>query len=186
MPVSFPLRRGSYVSSNSAGATLTFTFTGDTLTIYRTMNTDGGQVAVTIDGKTWGLLQFVFPEKRYQVPAVLDNLGAGPHTVVHTVSGDKPNIYAGNTAYIDAFETPVSFVPTDAQKSWVATYNQMRASLGLPAVRLSLPLTIAAQSHADYMTQNAWGAAERLGRTASPAFWPRPQGIRGLPGKHLI
>ena len=102
-------------------------------------------------------------------PAILDNLGAGPHTVVLTVSGDRPNIYAGTNTYIDAFETPAALVPTEAQTSWVTTYNQLRTSLGLPPVRLSLPLTLAAQSHADYMNQNAWGAPSFLVRQALQA-----------------
>ena len=44
--------------SSTAGDTMTYAFTGDTLTIYRHLDTNGGQAGVTIDGKPWGTILF--------------------------------------------------------------------------------------------------------------------------------
>ena len=162
---------GTYVTSSSGGSTVTFKFTGDTLTIYRCMDTTGGQADITIDGVARGTLRFDLYERRWAVPAVLDNLGAGDHTLVLTVNGQQPTLASGTTTFIDAFETPSAFVPTAAQTAGINTFNTMRQSIGLPPVRLSLPLTMAAQNHADYMSQNRFGAQENAGRTGFTGFF---------------
>ncbi len=127
---------------------------------------------VAIDGKNLGRLVCNWPDgAKWQVPAVYDNLGPGQHTVVITVSPDQPDIYAGTTFNLDAFETPSTFVPTAGQQSWVNTFNQMRTSLGLAPVRLSIPLSMSAQAHADYMSQNSYGPQEFFGRTGYTGFF---------------
>jgi Cysteine-rich secretory protein family len=146
---------GSYAMSTTNGSSVTFNFTGDTLTVYRLLDPAGGQADVMIDGKARGQLRFDGPARFYLVPSSFDNLGAGPHTIVLTVNTTPNNIYAKTTVYIDAFETPTYFVPTAAKSTVLTTLNQLRTQMGLPtATRLSVPLSLAAQAHAEYETQN--------------------------------
>lgn len=162
---------GSYTTSSTAGSTVTFNFTGDTLTIYRLIDPTGGQADVTIDGTPRGQLRFDAQARVYLVPSEFDNLGTGPHTIVLSVNTTPNNIYAQTTVFIDAFETPTFFVPTSAQSTALASYNQLRTQLGLPTARLSVPLSLAAQAHAEYLTQNnTTGAGELFGQAGITGF----------------
>ncbi len=162
---------GAYISSSTAGSTLSFNFTGDGLVILRRMNTDGGQATVSVDGRTLGLVRFDQPRAIF-APMLFDNLGDGPHTLLLTVSESRPTIFAGNNVWIDAFESPAVFTPTADQLAGLARYNQLRAQWGFPAARLSLPLSLAAQSHADYLTQNnQTGPGEVLNGTGFTGFF---------------
>ena len=157
---------GTYISSSTAGSTLTLRFTGDTIRILRRVHNNGGQAGVTIDGRPWGNLRFDFGEARVSVPVVIEKLGPGAHELVMTVSGSRPIFTQQGPVSVsfDAFETPVAFTPGPEQLAALARLNQLRALSGLAPMLLSIPLSLAAQSHADYMTQNNTpGAEEQVG-----------------------
>lgn len=147
---------GAYMVSNIAGNTVTFQFTGDSLVLYRYLSTGGGQAGVTVDGNAWGMIFFNSPQQAEQIPAVLDHLGAGPHTIVLTVAAPFGGGAAGNVT-IDAFEFPTTFAPNANQTAGIAAINQIRAQAGLPPASLSTALSLAAQAHADYLAGNAIG-----------------------------
>jgi uncharacterized protein YkwD len=140
---------GSYMMSSTAGATVTFNFTGDSLVLYRYLSTNGGMASVTVDTKPWGNIYFNFTQPAEQVPAVLDHLGAGSHTIVLTVAVPFGATTAGAVT-IDAFEFPTTFLPNANQTAGIATINQVRTQAGLPLASLSTALNLAAQAHTDY------------------------------------
>ena len=112
---------GGYLESSNMGDSLSFTFTGDSIALYRLMDSNGGQATVSVDGNAMGVIDFFFPQQqtgtntqRWQIPAVLDHLGAGQHKLTLTVSGNhdtasntNTNLSAynsnGNNVYIDCF-----------------------------------------------------------------------------------
>ena len=59
---------GAYMVSSTAGDTMTYTFTGDTLTVYRYLDANGGQASVTIDGKPWGTILFFHADAKTRFP----------------------------------------------------------------------------------------------------------------------
>ena len=169
---------GSYMLSTTAGATVTFQFTGDSLVLYRRLRTDGGLVQVSVDGTPRNTISFLFPETRWQVPAVLDNLGAGAHTVVLTVSAKNLTGPSGAVT-VDAFEFPTTFAPSPDQQTALTVVNQIRtqAGNGLPPVTLSAALNLAAQGHASYLATN--GAGGHNETQGMPGFIGAALGDRG-------
>jgi uncharacterized protein YkwD len=141
---------GGYAVSNTAGSTVTFTFTGDSLTIYRVMNVDGGDVTMTVDGVQTGPVHAYFQMQRYQVPAVMEHLGAAQHTIVLTVNAARPAGSTGTNFYFDAFETPQTFSPSAQQQTALTQLNLYRQQAGLPLAQLSESVDLAAQAHAQY------------------------------------
>lgn len=145
---------GAYMVSGQTGASLTMRFTGDTLAIYRRMDTDGGTFNIRVDGKDCGNFSSYFSERRWQVPAVLNGLGVGEHTLVLTLMADRPDGSSGSNVYIDAIEGPAAFPPTPNQQKALDRLNTLRTRLGLPPARLSPALNLAAQAHAEYIQRN--------------------------------
>jgi uncharacterized protein YkwD len=144
---------GGYEVSSTAGNTVTFTFTGDSIVLYRSLDTNGGQASATVDGNAKATFTFNFPIQRWQVPAVLDHLGAGQHTLVLTVLA--PQAGTASNVYIDAFQVPSPFAATTDQQSALAQANLYRGLMGLPAEQLSTAIDLAAQAHADYNANTA-------------------------------
>ena len=103
---------GGYLQDSSAGDTITFKFTGDSVALYRLVDPKGGTASVTVDGSNFGSFDFYFPQQRWQIPAVLDHLGAGPHTLVLTIGAQSNPASAGHNIYIDTFAAPAPFFPT--------------------------------------------------------------------------
>jgi hypothetical protein len=163
---------GSYKVSNSVGDTVTFSFTGDSLALYRYLDPNGGQATVTVDGAPWGGFSFNFSQQRSQIPAVLDHLGAGKHTIIITVAAPNGGGAAGNVT-VDAFEFPITFTPTATQLDGIKLINQIRAQAGVPAADLSAALNLAAQAHANYNTAND--------PNAQSPNWPHTEDVT-LPG----
>jgi uncharacterized protein YkwD len=153
---------GSFVSSSTSGATATYRFTGDTVTLYRRLDADGGYLSATVDDKFVGRIDSYFPQRRWQVPAVLSNLGAGEHTLVLQVLADRPAGSSGTTTYLDALEAPAPFPPTDGQQGALSTVNGYRNQMGLAPARLAPAINLAAQGHADYLQQNTDGSHEQI------------------------
>ena len=69
---------GGYLESPNKGDSLSLTFTGDSIALYRLMDSNGGQATVSVDGNARGIIDFFFPPQtgtntqRWQIPAVLD------------------------------------------------------------------------------------------------------------------
>lgn len=145
---------GSYMVASQTGATLTAKFTGDTIAIYRRLDTDGGIFNIRVDNKDCGNFSSYFSERRWQVPAVVHGLGVGEHTLVLTIMADRPTGSSGTNTYIDALETPGPVTPTTSQQKGIDRLNQVRTQLGLPPARLVPALNLAAQSHAEYIQRN--------------------------------
>lgn len=155
---------GGFVSGNAPGSTISFSFTGDSITVYRMMNVDAGDMLITIDGVQKGFVQGYFPAQRWQVPAVIEHLGAGAHTIVLTLDTATPNGSTGTNFYFDAFETPETFTPSTVQQTALTRLNLYRQQAGLPLARLSTPLDLAAQGHAQYnQATGILGHLENLG-----------------------
>jgi virginiamycin B lyase len=159
---------GGYAVSSSAGSTVTFSFTGDSIALFRTVNVDGGQATVTLDGNALGYFDFYFQQERWQVPTVLDHLGSCQHTLVLTVSSQKTSGSTGNNVYIDAFSVPTPFTASTDQQAGLTQVNYYRTLTGLPPVQLDKALDLAAQAHADYNAlAGVLGHTETLG---NPGF----------------
>lgn len=148
---------GGVMASGQASATMTVRFTGDTIVIYRRLDTDGGNFNVRVDNKDCGSISSYFSERRQSVPAVLNGLGPGEHTLVLTVLGDRPAGSTGSNVYVDAVESPSPFLPNASQQGGVERLNALRTSMGLPPVILSPAINLAAQAHADYLNPNGGG-----------------------------
>ena len=155
---------GTHTVSNAVGSSVAFDVTGTNFVLYRKVDPNGGYASVTVDGKGFGNLTFYFQEARWQVPAAIDELGAGPHKIVLTVSATNPPGSGGTNVYFDALENPapagiqVSAVfgtmaaPSPAQTDAVTRTNFYRAKMGLPLVRHHLALGLAAHAHAKYLS----------------------------------
>jgi len=159
---------GSFVSSSTSGATATYRFTGDTVTLYRRLNADGGYLSATVDDRPVGQIDSYFPQRRWQVPAVFSNLGAGEHTLVLQVLAEKPAGSSGTTTYLDALEAPAPFPPTAGQQQALTTVNRYRSQMGLTPARLAPAINLAAQGHADYLQENTDGSHSQV--SGRPGF----------------
>jgi uncharacterized protein YkwD len=145
---------GSYMVASQTGATMTVRFTGDTIAIYRRMDTDGGNFNVRIDNKDCGSFSSYFSERRWRVPAVLHGVGVGEHTLVLTLEAARPAGSSGSNVYFDALEAPAPFPPNTSQEKGIGRLNAVRVQMGLPPARLAPALNLAAQAHAEYLAQN--------------------------------
>lgn len=152
--------------TGQAGATMTVRFSGNTIVIYRRMDSDGGAFNVHVDNKDCGSISSYFSERRWQVPAVLNGLGPGDHTLVLTVL-ERPAGSTGSKVYVDSLETPSPYLPNTSQQRGVERLNTLRSSMGLGPVVLSPALNLAAQGHADYLNPNGGGHSQTPG-TPSP------------------
>ncbi len=139
-----------YALSMAAGDTVQFTFSGDSVTLYRMVSTHGGQAIVTIDGTSYGTLDFYFNEQRWQVPAIYNGLGAGVHTFTLRVVTSAHADATGHNVAVDAFAVPSPYSPTPEQQRALARVNWHRQIAGIPPVRASYALNMAAQAHATY------------------------------------
>lgn len=172
---------GAYLASSTTGDAVHFTFCGDSVTLYRRMDTDGGFADVSIDGVYRQFLLFYFLERRWQVPAVIDNLGEGPHTITVRVSNTTYPPSTGQQVYIDAFAVPNPYAATVAQQHALEQYNWYRQVAGIPLVKMSGALNLAAQSHADYIRINGWNSPTPHGEDpAYPGFTGDSSTDRGM------
>jgi hypothetical protein len=146
---------GGYLLDSNTGDTVTFKFSGDSVALYRLVDPNGGQASVTVDGQNMGTFDFYFPTQMWQVPAVLDHLGAGQHTLVLTVTGQNNPASAGHNIYIDTFGAPAAYLPTADQQTALSKVNFYRNPLAsatppMPPASLSKALDLAAQAASDY------------------------------------
>jgi len=144
---------GAYTMSSTVGSTVTFQVTGTNFVLYRKMDTNGGYATVTVDGNNFGTLTFYAAQTVHQIPAAIDELAAGTHTIVLTVSQTQPTGSGGFNLYIDAlqFPVPANLTATQPQMDAVTRTNFYRSLAGLPSVRHHLALGLAANAHAQYL-----------------------------------
>ncbi len=167
---------GSYTVSSAVGSSVTFTVTGTNFVLYRKLDTNGGYATVTVDGNNFGNLTFYAAQTVWQIPAAIDELPAGTHTIVLTVSQTQPSGSGGTNVYIDALQNPVpaNLTATQPQLDAVTRTNFYRNLTGLPPVRHHLALGLAAVAHAQYLndvnfvSNGSSPHVETLG--ADPAF----------------
>lgn len=145
---------GGYIQSSKAGDAITFKFNGDSLSLHRLMGPTGGWATVTVDGRDMGTIDFYGPQWAWFVPAVIEGLGAGEHTLVLTVSPFKTAASTGNQVNLDSICAPAPQKALPHQTTALALVNQRRAQMGLPLARLSTALNLSAQAHANFMAVN--------------------------------
>jgi virginiamycin B lyase len=145
---------GAHRVSSAGGSSVTFNVTGNNFVLYRKVEPNGGFADVTVDGRPFGSLTFYFPETRWQIPAVVDHLGPGSHTIKLTVSTDRPTGSGGTNVSVDALESPApaAFGPTQAQTDAVSRTNFYRSLMSIPPVRHHLALGLGATAHAKYLS----------------------------------
>ena len=167
---------GAYTVSGVAGDKLEVSFSGEHFVLYRLVAPDGGSAAVEIDGRDFKDLAFYFNERRYQVPAVFDNLGAGAHTLVLTVNLDKPRGSTGTNVSVDALAAPSPFTLSTNHQEALTRSNEYRSIAGLPRFRLDRAINLSAKAHADYdAAHNMSGHREQPGQAGftGVAYWDR-------------
>lgn len=155
---------GAHALSDVAGARVEVGFHGEHVALLRVLDRDGGRAEVRIDGRSYGLLEFYFNERRYQVPAVYDNLGQGPHTLSLSVSDRKHGSSRGHNVTVDAVRAPSQIEASVDQVEGLERTNLYRDIAGLPPVRMDRAINLAAQSHADYDVRSSEGHGETPGR----------------------
>lgn len=147
---------GGYLVSRTPGASVEIYFGGDSIELLRSVDDAGGRVDVTVDGVQFGQIDFGFVEPRWQVPAVIDHLGDGPHRLVLRVASNQP-------VYLDAFVVPSRHVPSADQRAALARLNAHRTRIGVAPARMAGALNLGAQAHAEYDTLHHGGHGETPG-----------------------
>ena len=96
---------GTYVSTNTAGSSLTVTFEGTYLAVVGRTSYDYGKAWVSIDGEEAGYADFYSQvAKQQQVVYNTGMLTSAPHTVRFTWAGDKREGSSGTTISVDALQ----------------------------------------------------------------------------------
>lgn len=142
---------GAYLVSGEQRSELEVTFQGNSIGIYRIVSTKGGSASVYIDGNPLNddpiPLAFSANEERWQVPAVFDDLGEGVH-VLRIVARESTNIA------IDSIAIPANIPTTNVQQRALEHVNYYRTIAGLPLLKQSPAINLAAQSHAEFYINN--------------------------------
>lgn len=167
---------GGYALSQTPGASAQFLFAGESLVLSRQVGPDGGLARVTIDGRDYGVLSFAFPEPRWQVPAIFDQLGSGAHRLTLTVV-DNPDRPGGRVS-LDAFTIPSPYTPTLAQQMAVKRVNYYRGLAGLPRAQGVQAIHQGAQHHVEFLANN-----QQDPRLAGLGFHIEPEGLPGFVGR---
>ncbi|HUI88698.1 MAG TPA: FG-GAP-like repeat-containing protein [Anaerolineales bacterium] len=97
---------GTYRSSNTAGASITFTITGNQFRLITARGTMYGFVDVYKDGVYAGTYDLYNPTQQWQYPLLINGLGSGTHTIVIQVKGMHNRLSTGNTVVFDAMSYP--------------------------------------------------------------------------------
>ncbi len=145
---------GGYAVSETPGDTVQITFTGESIAMYRRLDTAGGWAEVIVDGKNLGFWEFYFAEPRWQVPTILDNLGEGIHTLTLRVSERRTVESTGYRVYVDAFTVPSPYKPTTNQLQAVDRVNWYRQKAGILPAQDVQSIHLGAQRHAEFLADN--------------------------------
>lgn len=186
------------ITTTHPGNTARITFNGPSVALYRHVGPDGGVALVTLDGHPYGSLVYYSRDARPSVPAVLDHLGSGRHTLVlqcvdpltpiagpyEGVSNVLYGIYQASQYGIAAginigrVAVPSGLPATLTQQLAEQIVNHYRHVAGLPPVRNSQALDLAAQAHAAYLVHDTHGFTRFYGHNEDPAdpgfvgVWP--------------
>lgn len=179
---------GGYLQTTKTGDSLTLKFSGDSISIHRLTNANGGRARVTVDGREAGTVDFFSQDLTWFVPAILEGFGAGEHTLVMTAV-DAGRGTTGNQINIDSYCAPAPQSPTLAQTRALTLVNQRRVLMGMPPAQLSIALNVAAQAHARYLALNFLNHNEIPGRPGFTGVTPSDRaaffGFRGGVGETI-
>lgn len=132
---------GTESFSNTAGDSVSLTFTGTAVRWVTSRDANHGIADVYLDGTLVGSVDTYAPSKQYQTVLYdVYGLSAGSHTLTVTVSGRQNPAASGSFISIDAFDlpssTPTNFYSTVPQKTNTAiTVNGRDAKLLLANYR---------------------------------------------------
>ncbi len=135
------------MKTSSPGARLFFEFRGESLVLRRSMSPAGGEADVILNGRYRGRISFRFREKRAGVPAVLDNLGPGPHRL-------ELRARPGGELAIQSLQFPAPFRVTPDERHALQRVNMHRRLAGLGPLTPTWSLQLAARSHSRYFLRN--------------------------------
>lgn len=144
---------GAYLSSAMLSAQIQLIFEGDSLVLGRRLGPNGGYATVYLDGTRRGWLDYYHPFEKWQIPAVLDGLGAGKHVLELVVAG-KQTAASGYEINLDTMTAPNAYAPSSAQIRAIDHINYYRTIVGLPLARGVQAIHMAAQAHAEFYALN--------------------------------
>ena len=154
---------GTYRTSGTKGATVTYAFSGTSITLFTRKGPDQGIASVTIDGVSQGQLDLYDPSPQ-SFSQYYSFLASTTHTFVLTVTGTRNPASSGNSVALDA----LSFAHTWTEDSSIkVTYNSF---VGKAAT---------AASGGTYRTSAAQGANARLTFTGTGVDWITASGPDG-------
>lgn len=144
---------GAYLSSAILSARIQLVFEGDSLVLGRRLGPNGGYATVYLDGIRRGRLDYYHPSEKWQIPAVLDGLGAGKHILELVIAG-KQTAASGYEINLDTMTAPNAYAPSSAQIQAIDRINYYRTIVGLPLARGVQAIHMAAQAHAEFYALN--------------------------------
>ena len=97
---------GKYRSSNTTGASITFTITGDQFHLVTARGTSYGMVDIYKDGVYFATYDLYNPVQQWQYQLLVSGLGSGTHTIMIQVKGVHNAASTGNMVVFDAVMTP--------------------------------------------------------------------------------
>lgn len=141
-PVEAQASGGSYLATSTAGASVGFSFFGDTLRLITAKGPQGGMLQVTVDGREANalprdkrgraILDLYSPIPYWQEGVVVARgLGPGEHKARLTASGDRNPAATGNRCVIDALEVLAGGTPAWYYWAWGLVLAGLVLDLGL-------------------------------------------------------
>jgi uncharacterized repeat protein (TIGR02543 family) len=97
---------GKYRSSNTTGASITFTITGDQFHLVTARGTTYGFVDIYKDGVYFATYDLYNPVQQWQYQLLVSGLGTGTHTIMIQVKGVHNASSTGNMVVFDAVMVP--------------------------------------------------------------------------------
>jgi subtilisin family serine protease len=99
---------GGWRRAGSKNASISFTFTGDSLAWLTTRGPNFGRAQVWLDGANRGTYDMYQANAEYQVPVCFTGLGSGEHTIQVMPLGTKNNKSSSKAVVVDGFRGPVA------------------------------------------------------------------------------
>ncbi len=146
---------GTYRTSGTKGATVTFAFSGTAITLLTRKGPDQGIASVTIDGVDQGQLDLYDPSTQ-SLSQYYSFLASTSHTFVLTVTGTRNPASSGNNIALDAFAVGHT---TAEDSSTKVTYNAFAGKAATAA------------SAGTYRISAVSGANSRLTFTGTGVDW---------------
>jgi large repetitive protein len=109
----------SYRLERHAGGTVSFAFTGTSVTWYTVTGTSMGKATVKIDGVSKGTIDNYATSTHYKVARTFSGLSPNSHTILITVAGTKRSAASDTRVAVDAFRVGAgSIVGSTAKYAW--------------------------------------------------------------------